>query len=254
MAKKKTEIVQVPETAEVTVIDSFIEKAISVGAPIETLERLFDLQQKAKAAKAKEAFVVAMAKFQSECPVIEKKRTVKNYDGSIRYKFAPIDVIVEQIRVPVASNGFSYRWESQTKDGNVIAKCIATHSLGHSESSEFTAPIEDEKLSKSGNALMTAPQRTAVALTYAKRYSLLDAFGIATADEDTDGTSAKQKDAKDPKAQIMFRLRTLGEKTETGEQIKEAVSRLAKLDLVPDNFNEIITRLEVLISEKHENN
>ena len=247
MAKKKTEIVQVPETADVQTADSFIEKAIAVGAPVETLERLFDLQLRAKADKSRELFVSAMTGFQQDCPIIEKKKKVMNKDGSsIRYMFAPIDSIVTQIKPFLLKHGLSYRWEVDTKDNKVTAKAIVTHISGHSESSSFEVPVESSQW-------MTSTQSNASALTFAKRYSLCNALGIATGDEDTDALDAGQKDAKDPKAKIINRLKALKEKVGTKEEIEDAVFRLAKLKLDPSNFDEIITRLEVVISERHEN-
>lgn len=236
-------------------VEAIISQAVSGNASVETLERLFALRKEVKAEAAKEEFVQALAKFQEECPVIEKKKAVLNRDGNtVRYKFAPIDSIVEQIKRALAKNGLSYRWTVESTDKGITATCIITHKLGHSESSSFTIPVEEAKMSKAGFELMSAPQRHASALTFAKRYSLCNALGIATGDEDDDAVSVKKEsDAKSPKAKIITRLRALGEKTETREQIEEAVKRLAKLDLVDENFSEIVTRLDVVVADRHEN-
>ena len=89
-------------------VESFISQAISANVPMETLEKLFTLREKVKAEKAKEAYVAAMSDFQSQCPVIKKTKKVLNKDGTLRYQYAPLESIVEQIKTPVKSNGFSY--------------------------------------------------------------------------------------------------------------------------------------------------
>jgi hypothetical protein len=242
-------------STELASVDTFIQKAIETGATVETLDRLFELQQKARAAAAKQSFIRALAAFQAECPIIEKKNAVKNQDGTLRYKFASIDSIVRQIQKPLAKHGLSYRWEiiSDPKERLVTAAAILTHIAGHSEASSFVAPIEEGKVSRSGYKLTTAPQDAATALTYAKRYSLCAVLGIATGEEDTDATdSGRRPDAKDPKAKIVIRLRTLGEKTGSKDEIEEAVKRLAKLALAPANFEEIVTRLDVIIHDRQE--
>ncbi len=238
-----------PETADENSVTTFISQAIAANAPIETMERLFELRSKVKAEAAKEAFVVALSNFQRDCPVIEKKKSVFNKDGrTLRYKFAPIDSIVEQIKQALTANGLSYRWTVDTTDSGIIATCVITHVLGHSESSSFTVPVVMSDY-------MTSPQSHASALTFAKRYSLCNALGIATGDEDTDATDSKKaKEPQSPKAKIIFRLRSLGEKTNTKEEVEEAVQRLTKLELSDENFDEIITRLEVVISDRHESN
>src|SRR3990167_10453941 len=110
-----------------------------------------------------------MSVFQDSCPVIKKTKKVLNKDGrTVRYQYAPLDSIVEQIKKPLKEAGVSYRWETKNANGEITAICTVTHILGHSESSEFAVPIDKE-------GFMTAPQKYASALTFAKRYSLCNA-------------------------------------------------------------------------------
>lgn len=229
-------------------IDSFISQAIASNAPIETMERLFALHEKAVAAKAKSEFVRALANFQEECPVIKKTRNVLNKDGkSVRYSFAPIDSIVNQIRKPLSNNSISYRWEVRNDPGFITAVAIITHDMGHSESSDFKIPIDTE-------GYMTAPQKYASALTFAKRYSLLNALGISTGDEDTDATDVnKEPEALSDRSKIVFLLKALGVDTSNKEECRAFVVEKAKLEPIDGNLGEIRSRLEVLVTEKNEN-
>ncbi len=229
--------------------NDLIAVAIREKAPVETMERLFALREKVKAEAAREAFVEAMSQFQKACPIIKKTKKVMNKDGvTVRYTFAPIDSIVEQIKTPLGDALLSYRWETKQEGKDITAICLVTHVLGHSEISEFTVSIDSE-------GYMTAPQKAASALTFAKRYSLCNALGISTGDEDTDAVDVnKEKEAKSIKSKIMFRLRTLGKPTNTQDEIASAVKELTTLDLKEENFNEIAGRLQVIIEEKDEDN
>lgn len=228
-------------------VESFISQALATNVSPETLERLFDLKERVDAERAKTAFVEAMAVFQSECPVIKKTKKVLNKDGqSVRYTYAPIDSIVEQIKKPLAKSGLSYTWNVENKPGVIKATCTITHKLGYSQSSDFEIPIDTE-------GYMTAPQKFASALTFAKRYTLCNALGISTGDEDTDAVDVgKEKTAKSDKSKIIFLLKTLGKPNESKEQIEKVVKELTQLDLVESNYHEIVNRLEVIVSENNE--
>lgn len=227
-------------------VETFISQAIAANAPVETMERLFDLRSKVKAEAAKEAFVEALGRFQQECPVIKKTRKVMNKDGrGVRYHFAPLDGIAEQIKNPMRNNSLSYSWDTARKDDQMEVTCKLTHILGHSETSTLEIPIDKE-------GFMTAPQKVASATTFAKRYTLLNVTGITTADEDDDSLSTpKEADAKSDKAKITLRLRTLKEKTATRQDIEEAVQRLTSLSLEEQNYPEIAARLQVIIDERN---
>lgn len=238
---------QPTQKGEQPTVDTFISQAIKQGLPVETLEKLFDLRAKAKAETAKEEYVRALSKFQGECPIIEKTKKVLNKDGrTVRYQYAPLEAIAEQIKKPLVANGLSYKWEVENKDKMIKATAIITHELGHSESSSFEVPIDSE-------GFMTAPQKYASALTFAKRYSLCNALGISTGDEDTDATDVgKEPQPKSEKAKITFLLRGLGFEPKTKEEFEKIVKEKTSLELVEKNYGEIVNRLEVLFKEKNE--
>ncbi len=227
-------------------VEGLIAQAITAGASIDTLERLLAMRDKWMKDKAREAFVSAMGSFQAACPVIKKTRQVMNKDGrSVRYTFAPIDSIVIQIKKPLKDAGLSYRWEVKNEGGKMPVTCIVTHVLGHSESSTFDVPTDD-------GGFMTAPQKVASALTFAKRYSMINVLGIATSDEDTDATDVnKEPQAKSEKAKIVFLLRSLGRKHTTKEEIAAEVKDATKLTLEEKNYEAIVDMLEVLVGEKN---
>jgi hypothetical protein len=109
--------------------------------------------------------------------------------GGIRYKYAPLDVIVEEVRDILEENGFSYTLATEQTADSVTAICNSHHLAGHSESTRLTAPIDHE-------AYMNEPQKVASALTYASRYAFRNAFGIMTGDDDDDAQSASKMPEK----------------------------------------------------------
>lgn len=157
--------------------EELIARAIERGTDVSVMERLLAMRKELRAENAKAAYDRAMASFQAECPIIVKSRAgAKN-----AYKYAPLDAIVEQVRGLIRKHGFSFAITSEIDAGWVKAFCRVTHEGGHSEVSEFKAPVDDK------NPMMTAPQKYGAAMTFAKRYSFCNGFGILTADEDNDG-------------------------------------------------------------------
>ena len=183
-AKKEKAEVAVSQKAEIVMLpqmnmQELITKAIEQGSALEVLDRLCGMRDRLKVEVAREAYFGDLARFQSECPIIKKAKQVKDKSGKPRYKYAPLEVIVEAVREPLEKHGFSYTIQTEQSEGSVTATCIAHHAGGHSESSTFTIPIDKD-------AYMNDAQKTASAMTYAKRYSFCNAFGIMTGDEDDD--------------------------------------------------------------------
>jgi hypothetical protein len=100
---------------------------------------------------------------------------------------------------------------------------------------------------------MTAPQKYASALTFAKRYAFTDALGITSGEEDTDATDVdKEPEPKSSKAKVIMLLKQLGEKpkVETAENYAVVIQKLTQLDLIDKNLPEIVARLSLLVDER----
>lgn len=170
-------------------IERMLMAAVDKGLPIETLEKLLAMRKELKAEAALEAYIDAMANFQSQCPVIKKEKHVKfnlKAGGSVDYWYAPMDALVEQTHELIGKNGFSYSFKTQDAPGGMKAICIVQHRAGHSDTGEFTA-------SNGGTTMMSASQVTSATETFAKRKAFCNAFGITTGDEDNDGAKSKEE-------------------------------------------------------------
>src|SRR3990167_1376134 len=98
---------------------ALIMQAIEKGVSIEILNGLFDLQKRVNDEKAAQAYREAMSGFQAECPIIAKKREVRNKPekgGGLRYKYAPIEDIGIIIKPLLQKYGLSYNSKTSIID------------------------------------------------------------------------------------------------------------------------------------------
>lgn len=168
-------------------VPALLELALVQGLDPGALERLIDLQERILDRNAAAAFNEAVTRFQARCPVITKNRQVrmksKRTGAVTSYAFADLPHIAATIRPHLAEVGLAYSFDARFEAGHVVATCTLRHREGHSVSSEFAAPID-------ADSYMSAPQKTASALSFAKRYALANVLGLATGDEDDDAQAA----------------------------------------------------------------
>ncbi len=166
--------------------ETLISRAIDKNLPVETMEKLLSMRRELKAEWSKEQFDKAMAQFQSECPTIEKTKPVKTSSGQIAYQYAPIESIVQQVKIPLQSNGFSYSTSMELLETGVKVKVKVTHKDGHSEITPMEVPLGNK------TNVMSQSQVVAAATTFAKRYAFCNDLGILTGDEDTDAQETQE--------------------------------------------------------------
>lgn len=230
---------------EVASIDNLISQALLSNASIEVMERFFALKERAMAIDAKSAFDEAMATAQGQFPIIQKKTEGgKTQSGQVAYKYAPIEAIVSQVQKILEQNGLSYSFKTEISVDKVKVACIAKHKLGHSELSEMELPFGTK------TNVMSAPQVVVATVTFAKRYTFCNVFGITVGGEDNDANkNIIPKKPVNIKVEILQLLKTLGAKTDKENAAKE-IKRLVKLDVSKEeNLVEIKDRLEILVSE-----
>ena len=177
--KKTTAIAKVKAPVYDQTSNDLITQAIDKNVPVETMEKLLAMRKELKAEWAKEQFCIAMANFQGTIPTIKKEKIVKDKYGKERYRYAPIEVIVSQVKEALTQCGLAYAIETKCEEKQVTAICKVTHISGHSEESAMAVPID-------ASAYMNPAQKVAAANTFAKRYAFCNALGIMTGDQDDD--------------------------------------------------------------------
>ncbi len=180
----KTDITLVEEPSVPSVVDAqaLIARAIDKNLPIESMERLLAMRRELRAEWARDQFFTALTGFQKECPIVGKDhvakiKSKKGEDSSFSYSYAPLETIIQIVQPVLERWGFSWTVKPKQTDGHVKASCCAHHKDGHEEITEFEVPLDPD-------SYMSNPQKAAAALTFARRYAFINAFGIVTKGED----------------------------------------------------------------------
>lgn len=158
--------------------------AVSKDLDIDKLGKLMELQERWQKEQARKAFFSALSDFQIACPDIRKNKRVyfetRSGGTPTEYFFAPLADIDRQIKEPLKACGLTKRWEIEDDKETIRVTCIITHVDGHSERTTMTGTPDNS----GGKNTM---QARASSVEYMRRYTLIGALGITTADTDIDG-------------------------------------------------------------------
>lgn len=172
---------QIVETQSkaVTPMD-MLQMAVSQGADLDKLEKLMALQERWEANEARKAYVVAMAAFKADPPLIIKDMTNKQYDS----KYSSLANFVNTVSPELSKYGLSAKWEIDQTTG-IRVSCVVTHVMGHSESASLSGP-PDTSGSKS------AIQQIKSTITYLQGATFQSITGLVASDSslDDDGNGA----------------------------------------------------------------
>lgn len=173
---------------------ALLSQAIDKNLPIESMERLLAMRDKMRAEWARDRFFEALAGFQSDCPIVDKKRKAyinSRNASSWSYNYAPVEDLAEPAKPLFVKWGLSWTVKpEQTKD-TVTAHVHLHHKDGHEEVTSFTVPIDPD-------AYTSDPQKAGTALTYATRYAFKSATGIQTRGEDNDAQTEGEPRRREP--------------------------------------------------------
>lgn len=197
-----------------------MEMAVQNNASVETLERLFSLATQVKAAQAKEAWNQAMSEFQKDCPKIVKSSMAKiqtRSGGAFSYHYASLENIMAAIVPRMTALGMSISWRNRIENGRVIASCRVSHDMGHfEESGEVAMPVTEDAHGAN------PAQRVGIAMTYAKRYSLLSIVGLAPEDDPDAAGLDEQEPRRERPEPTSAPERSDADESYTGDTISEA--------------------------------
>lgn len=170
--KPQGEIVETQGMTPLTLID----RAITAGAGIDTIEKLMGMQERLEANQARKDFNEAVAAAKAKI-----KPVARNKAGHNAKRYADFAAIARDVDPILAEYGLSYRFRSEQGE-RISVTCILSHRAGHQEQTTLTGPADT-----SGNK--NAIQAIGSTLTYLQRYSLVQMLGIAATDDD-DGRAA----------------------------------------------------------------
>ncbi len=195
------------ENAREPSVAMMLQKVIDGGITNENvaaLESLVGLYDRMQAKNAEREFNQAFAKLQSELSSVNATRQVPNKDGSVRYRFAPYEDIMQEAKPVLISNGFAISFTSRFMEGGrMVSICTLRQVGGFSQSNEFAVRIGV------GPPGATETQADGAAKTYAKRGALCDALNIVV-EHDDDARMIGQPIGDALAADLMTRVKAVG--------------------------------------------
>lgn len=194
---------------------AMLEKALTSGAGMDVIEKFMALHERWEANQARKAFDEAISGAKAEIPPI-----LRNAEGHNKKRYANFAAIASVVDPIISKHGLSYRFRT-TQTDRINVTCVLSHKAGHCEETTLAGPADT-----TGNK--NAIQAIGSTLTYLQRYSLVQALGLAAADDD-DGKagSAGETITQDQADQIIELLEANGKE-------RSKFLRWAKVDRVED--------------------
>lgn len=162
-------------------IAAMMEQMIANGITKDNAEAMASLSQtfrEMRADDAKMAFNRAFVALRNEVKAVQATRSVPNNDGGTRYKFAPLEEIMEQVGPRLTKYGFSDTYTQRAEGNSLVVTCTLIHVEGHERSNDVSIAV-------SGPPKSTASQASGSTTTYGRRYALTLMLGLVIA-PDTD--------------------------------------------------------------------
>jgi hypothetical protein len=159
-------------------LQAVIDKGVTAEnvAAVEQIVKLYEHMQEKDAEKL---FAQAFNALQSEMKGVRAMKAVPNKDGGVRYKYAPYEDIMDQVKPMLEKHGFTVTFSTEYVEDRLVKHCTLQHLGGHSKTNKFAVRIG------SGPPAATASQADGAASTYAKRFALCDCLNI-TIETDSD--------------------------------------------------------------------
>lgn len=168
-------------TSSEAIIEAISRGAADPGVSLERLERLLTFQQQFIEREARTAYFVALAKMQTELPVIAERGGIKDRAGNVMTRYALWEDIVGVITPVLSRHGFGIRFRTGNGDGSVVVTGILSHEAGHWEETSLALPIDS---SGAKNAVQAIGSST----SYGKRYTAAALLNLRFGEsEDDDG-------------------------------------------------------------------
>lgn len=194
------------EVSQEPTAGQMMQSMIQAGITTENVaafKELVLLQERAEDRNAKRQFAAAFSALQAELPPVQAMKPVPNNDGSIRYKYAPYEEVLKQVKPYLDKHGFSLRFSQRIDGTRVIITCMLLHKGGHAEQNEFACRIGQ------GPPKANESQADGAASSYAQRGALCDALNIVVR-QDTDANIEGGTISAEEAADLRVRAKKVG--------------------------------------------
>lgn len=230
-ASRKSEVVLVEQQAVHHTPDQLLAIAVQNQYDLGYVEKLMDLRDRWLNEKKKEEFSEAFVTLQEIMPNLQKtkqanmKSKTEGKEGP-KYNFIDLGTIGQEVKVPMAQVGLSYKWIEKEDGNKLICQCVVRHKNGFEDVGE---PMSGEPDDTGYKNKLQAKKST---LSYLRRATLEAALGLSSVsmDDDGQGGAGSGVDLPKPSAGQMKKMLELVEKGElTLEQITEKFTLSEKL-------------------------
>jgi hypothetical protein len=166
---------------------------IQQGADLGSVKEMLAMSKELAADQARRAFDAAVANAKSEIPIVGK-----NAKGHNDKRYADFAAYAAALKPILAKHGLSYRFRSEQTE-RITVTCVLSHKEGHSEENSLSGPAD---ASGSKNAI----QAIGSTLSYLQRYTLIQALGLAAAEDDDGHAAGSGEKVTDGQRDILLAL------------------------------------------------
>lgn len=165
---------------------------------------------------------------------------------AFKSKYADLGAVIEAIQ-PIAQYGLWFRQVSHERDDGVCVETFYIHESGELSAGKVFVPADKKNAQGYGSAN-----------SYARRYALQTAFGLATEDDDGNAASAPAKAAPAKPAstgpvitddQLAQLEQLIPAARLTPAQFNQTMEIARTCDLPADRFDEAVERLQTRLAE-----
>ena len=155
--------------------------------PVDTVERLFRLDQEIKDRAAKQAFIQAFVRVQQNMEPVYKR----GQNTNTRSSYVLLDDVCTMLNPLLLENGFavSVSTRESPQDNMTRFVLMVRHEGGHVEEHTMDAAIDSH--GPKGTQVKTMLQGMGSSYTYCRRFLLVQVFGVIATNDD-DGNAAKE--------------------------------------------------------------
>lgn len=199
--------------------------ALNPAIDPDKLVKLYDLAERAQAARAKAAFASDFALMQANLPRIDRRGRIVVYSKAARDRpggptsddvpqqitpYARLEDIVSAIAPALSAHGFSISHRTErTSEGMINVVCVLLHRDGHSAQTSFPFPHDSTGSKNSVQAVGSS-------ITYGRRYTILSLLNIVShAPQDADDDARKADEAGAASSEQVAEIESLIEETDS---------------------------------------
>lgn len=162
--------------------------AVQSGRSIEEIKEFMALYREEETQKARRSFMSDKADAQRAMKSVRKTtpadfgETRSGKEGA-KYNYSTLGNTGDEIRDVLHGHGFTYDWDAEQTEKDIIVTCILTHRDGFEKRVKLKSPADPSGGKSSVQAIGST-------LTYLKRQTLEMAVGVTLVDDDDDGNQA----------------------------------------------------------------